>query len=88
MERRLREREAVREWERRVRGAGKSPRILVCLQVVGADGHQFHVPLLWMQGGEYPVRVLGMDEAELILDRIRVHVQSGTTQIMTNNPML
>ena len=78
MERHLREREAVREWERRVRGAGKSPRILVCLQAVGTDGPQFHVPLLWLQGGEYPVMALDADEVELILDRIRVRVQSGT----------
>ena len=43
---------------------------------------------LWLQGGENPVRALDADEVELILDRIRVCVRSGTAQIMTNNPML
>ena len=34
VERRLREKEAVWEWGRRVKGAGKSPRVLVYLQAV------------------------------------------------------
>ena len=34
------------------------------------------------------MRALDADEAELILDRIRVRVWSGTAQIMMNNPML
>ena len=33
------------------------------------------------------MRALDADEAELILDRLRVRVLSGTAQIMTNNPI-
>ena len=34
------------------------------------------------------MRVLDADEAELILDRLCMHVRSGTAQILTNHPIL
>ena len=34
------------------------------------------------------MKALDMDEVELVLDRIRMRVRSGTTQIMTNYPIL
>ena len=88
VERRLCEKEVVREWERRIRGRSRVQRSWYLFRRLGAGGRQSHLPLFWLQGGEYPVRALDADEAELIVDRIHVHVRSGTAQIMTNNPML
>ena len=34
------------------------------------------------------MRALDVDEAGLILDRLRVREQNGTTQILTNHPIL
>ena len=88
VEKRLSKKEAVREWERRVRGQVRVQGSWYVFRRLGADGRQSHVPLFWLQGGEYPMRVLDADEVELILDRIWVRVWSGTAQIMMNKPML
>ena len=60
------------------KGAGKSPRVLVYLQVVRGGCPLISFAIVLAAGWEYLVRALDADETELILDQLCVCVHSGT----------